>query len=155
MVRRAAGLHGLYAAIGLLVGLVLPVAQVRFNQDETPERYSAIGLLFRLNSDYEVDHPTLVVIAAAGLTLTTLVAVFAFLVAARGQDRTAATVALTASVLLPAVVVLANFVFGVTDIDSGSTDDPLEGWAVGCWVLLISSLAGCWIAAVLRNLFDS
>jgi len=39
--RRSAGLHGLYAAVGLLVGLLLPIAQVRYNQDETPERYTA------------------------------------------------------------------------------------------------------------------
>ncbi len=153
-VRRASGLHGLYAAIGLVVGLVLPAAQVRFNQADLPERYSVIGLLFWLNSDYEVDHSILVRVAAAAITLLSLIAIAAFLVAAGRQDRTAATIALTASALLLVSVILANFVFGITDIESGSTDDPLEGWAVACWVLLVSSLVGCWIAAALRAQFD-
>ncbi len=41
----SAGLHGLYAAAAaLLVGLLLPVAQVQFNRDDVPERYTALGL---------------------------------------------------------------------------------------------------------------
>ncbi len=144
----------MYAAVGLLVGLFLPVAQVRYNEADVPERYTVLGLVFGLNSDYEVDHPTLVVIAGAGLTLTALAAIVAFLAAAARQDRTAATVALVASILLPLVLLLASYIFGITDIDSGSSDDPLEGWAVGCWVLLLGSLAGCWIAAFLRDQFD-
>lgn len=152
--RRAAGLHGLYAATGLLVGLLLPAAEVRFNQADLPERYSVIGLVFSLNSDYEVDHPTLIRIAAAVLALTALVAIVAFLVAARAQDRTAATVALTASALLPVVLLMANFVFEVIDIESGSNDDPLEGWGPACWVLLLGGLVSCWIGALLRNQFD-
>lgn len=155
-VRRSAGLHALYAAAGLLVGLLLPVAQVRINQDELlPERYTALGLVFGLHSDYEVDHSTLVVLAGLAVALTALTAIVAFLVAAAKQNRPAATVALAACALLVPVLVLAGFVFGVTDIESGSNDDPLEGWAVGCWVLLGASLAGSWIATFLRDLFDT
>lgn len=82
---------------------------------------------------------------------TTLTAVLAFLIAARRQDRTAALVALTASAALLPVLLLANFVFGVTDADTGSDDDPLEAWTVGFWVLVLGALAGCWIASFLRE----
>lgn len=153
-VRRSSALHGLYAAVGLLVGLLLPVAQVQFNQDDVPERYTLLGLVFALNSDYEVDHPTLVVLAAAGITVTTLIAIGAFLIAAGRQDRTAATVALAASPLLLPLLLLANYIFGVTDVDIGATPDPLEGWAAGCWVLLFGALASCWIATFLREQLD-
>lgn len=153
-VRRCAGLHGMYAAAGLLVGLFLPVAQVRFNAGDTPEPYTALGLFFTLNADYEVDHPSLVVIAAAVLTITTLTAIGAFLTAAKGQDRTAATVALAASALLVPVLLAANGVIGITDVESGSQDDPLQGWTSGTWVLLIGALACCWIGAFLRDQFD-
>ena len=152
--RRSTALHGLYAAVGLLVGLALPLAEIRFNQDEVPERNTALGLVFPLNSDYDVEHSTLVVISAGTLTITTLTAMVASLVAALRQDRKAATVALSACALLPIFLIMANVVFGVTDIDSGSDDDPLEGWSIGCWVLLPVGLAGCWIAAYLRDQFD-
>lgn len=153
--RRSAGMHGLYAAAGLLVALLLPVAQVEFNQDDMPERYTAFGLLVMLNADYEVDHPTLVVIAAAALVITTLTAIVAFLLAAGRQNRTAATVALASSALLMPVLLLANTIFSLTDIESGSNDDPLTGWASGCWVLLLSALACCWIGAFLRDQLDT
>lgn len=136
------------------MGLFLPLAQVMFNQEDAPERYTALGLVFQLNSDYENDHATLVVIAGGAVAITALTASVAFLIAAGQQNRTAASVALGASVLLLPVLVLASFVFGITDIDSGSEDDPLEGWRVGCWVLLVAGLAGSWIAAFLRDQLD-
>ncbi len=151
----SAGLHGLYAAAALLVGLLLPVAQVQFNRDDVPERYTALGLAFSLNGEYEVDHPTWIVIAALLLTTTAVTAIVAFLLAAGRQDRTAATVALTSSALLPVVLMVANTVISLTDIESGSDDDPLTGWTVGCWVLLLASLAGCWIGRFLRDQFDT
>ena len=94
--RRSTALHGLYAAVGLLVGLALPLAEIRFNQDEVPERYTALCLVFSLNSDHDVEHSTLFVISAGTLTITTLTAMVASLVAALRQDLKAATVALSA-----------------------------------------------------------
>lgn len=152
--RRAAGLHGLYAATGLLIGLVLPVAQVRFNNDDTPETYTALGLVFSVNADYELDHPTWLVIAGLGLAVTVLTGLIAFLVAASRHDRTAATVALTASATLLPVLLLTQLMFTFIEIESGSEDDPLEGWLSGSWVLFLAGVAGCWIGAFLRDHFD-
>ena len=121
----------------------------------SPTEPSPILTVFSLNGEYEVDHPTGVVIAALLLATTAVTAIVAFLLAAGRQDRTAATVALTSSALLPVVLMVANTVFSLTDIESGSDDDPLTGWAVGCWVLLLASLAGCWIARFLRDQFDT
>ncbi|CAN5438738.1 hypothetical protein BH24ACT9_BH24ACT9_09290 [soil metagenome] len=113
-VRRAAALHGLYAAVGLLVALFLPLAQVQFNSDDVPDRLTAFGLIFSA-SEYELDHSVLVPIAGVVLAGTVMTAVVAFLVAARRQDRMAATVALTASVILLPAVVVANTLFAFTE----------------------------------------
>lgn len=148
--QRSAAVHGLYAAIVLLVGLFLPLAELTYNGDP-PDRYTPFGLIFSIAGEYELDHPTWVLIAALLVVGTTLTAVLAFLIAARRQDRTAALVALTASAALLPVLLLANFVFGVTDADTGSDDDPLAAWTVGFWVLVLGALAGCWIASFLRE----
>lgn len=152
--RRSAGLHGLYAAVGLLVGLGLPLAQVSPGGDEVPDRYSAPGLAFSILGEHELDHPVHVVMVGLAVAITTLSAAVAFIVAAWVGERAAATVALVASGLLPAVLIVANGVFGVTEVDTGSSDDTLQGWTVGFWVLLLAGFAGCWIGTFLRDQLD-
>jgi len=107
-----------------------------------------------VNDDYELDHPTWVVVGGLLIALTALTALFAFLIAAGGLNRTAATVARAASAALVAVLLPTHFVFGLVDIESGSRDDDLEVWMSGSWVLLLGSLSCCWIANFLREQFD-
>jgi len=161
-VRRSTGLHGLYAAAGLLIGLFLPFAQILSGAEEVEERYTAFGLIFSLPGEQLLDTPSLSVIAGLVIVSTAVTAIGGFLVAARTLDRLAATVALVASAGLTLGVLVCTFLVSLISFlrpsefeDSGfSVSDPLETWTSGSWVLLLGGLAGCWIAASMRDQFD-
>lgn len=129
--RRSACLHGLYAAAILLIGLFLPIAQVRI-EDDVPVQFSSFGLIFSV-ATYEFDHPTELVIAMAFVLITALTAAVALFVAASRQNAFSAKAGLVASAILMPIVFVANVVFGYgfIDIRRGSESDPLTGWTAG------------------------